>query len=167
MKLLKKEGFTFIELLLYIFIFTLVLVGVSNFAWVIIRNTIRSSTQREIGSHSRIISERIKYEIRNAIGINSVSSTSISLSTLNNETNPTVIDLSGGNLRITQGAGPSFALNSLQTKVSNLSFINLSSPDGKTKHIQVLFTLETISESVRYEYRDQATIELSGEVRSN
>lgn len=165
----KQRGFTFIELILYVAILTTMLVALIPFAWNIIGGGVKSATQQEVFSNARYISERLKYEIRNATGINSVSTTQISLSTATPATNPTVIGLSGENLTITQGASSAVNINSANTTISSLTFTNYTSGDTKTKHIQFVFTLNANypAAGTRQEFNETTTVEGSAEVRSN
>lgn len=164
MKMKKKAGFTFIELILYMAIVTVMLSALVPFAWNIIGAASKSNTEQEVFSQARFISERIKYEIRNSIGINSVTATSISLITA---TNPTVIDVLSGNIRIKQGAGAVVVLNSLDTAISGLTFTNNTSLDNKTKNISYVFTLSAKYGSARQEFVETTTIRSSAEVRTN
>ena len=162
-------GFTLIELILYIAIVSIVMTALIPFAWNVIEGGAKSATQQEVFSNARFISERLKYEIRNASGINSVASSSISLSTSTPSTNPTIIDLSGGNIRIKQGTGSAINLNSTDTMISSLVFTNYTSVDNKTKHIQFVFTINSnyTGSGQRQEFKESTTIEGSAEVRNN
>jgi len=162
-----QKGFTFIELLLYLGILTIMLSAIIPYAWNIIGGGQKSNTQEEVFSQARFIAERIKYEIRNASGINSVTATAISLSKTEAQLNPTVIDLNSGNIRITQGAGSPVVLNSPDTTISALTFTNYTSGDNKTKNIKFTFTLESNYNSVRQEFTETTTITGDAEVRSN
>lgn len=164
---MKQKGFTFIELILYIAILTIILSSLVPFAWNVVGTSVKSMVQQEVNTNARYISERIKFEIRNASGINSVSATSISLSTSTPVTNPTIIDLSGGNIRVTQGAESPFNLNSTNTVISSLTFVNYTSGDNKTKNIQFTFNIAASFGPARQEYQDSAVYESAAEVRSN
>src|ERR1700683_242043 len=96
----NKKGFTYIDLLLYIGLVVIILSALIPFAWNAIETGVKSTTEQEVFSNAQYISERLKYEIRNATGINSVSATQISLGMSISSTNPTIIGLSGGNLTI-------------------------------------------------------------------
>lgn len=165
----KESGFTLIELILYISIISIFLVSLVPFAWNIIGGGVKSAAEQEVFSQARSVSERIKYEIRNATGINNVSATSISLVKSEVSLNPTVIDLSGGKIRITQGTpGTPYNLNSNDTSATSLIFTDYTSADSKTKHIQFTFTIDDNYGSLRQEYQVPAvTIESSAEIRSN
>ncbi len=154
-------------MLLYIAIVTIMVSSLVPFVLTVIGNGAKSATQQEVFSQARYISEKLKYEIRNSIGINSVGTTSISLATSDSITNPTVIDLLSGNLQIKQGLGVAVNLNSSLTTISNLIFTNYSSVDNKTKHVQFSFTINSNYGSTRQEYVLSIPIEGSAELRSN
>lgn len=162
-----SKGFTFIELILYVAIIAIILSALVPFAWNTVESGVKSSVQQEVNTNARYISERIKYEIRNATGINSVTSSSISFITSTPSTNPTVIDLSGGNIRIQQGIGSVINLNSTNTVINSLTFTNYSSGDTKTKHIQFRITVAASFAAARQEYQDSVVVEGSSEIRSN
>lgn len=162
-----SSGFTFIEIILYMAIVAIVLGSLVPFAWAIIGSGVKSASQQEVFSASRYVSERIKYEIRNASGINSVTATSISLASATTANNPTVIDLSGGKVRVTYGATTAVNLNSTDTNVSSLAFTNYTSADNLTKNIQFTFTLQSNFNSARQEYSETTSVQGSAEVRSN
>lgn len=160
-------GFSFIELILYVAIVSIVLLAVVPFTWNSIQSGVKSMVQQEVNGNARFVLERIKYEIRNASGINAVSTTSISLATTNVATNPTIIDLSAGKVRIKQGTGAVTNLNSANTNVNSLTFANFTSGDNKTKHVQISLTMAANFAAGRQEYQDSVTLESSAEVRSN
>jgi type II secretory pathway pseudopilin PulG len=165
----RSQGFTYIELILYIAILTIIMSSLIPFAWNIIEGGAKNTTEQEVFANARYISERIKYEIRNASGINSVSTNQISLSSADSASNPTIISLSSGNVMIQKGAGSAVALNSSDTTISSLTFTNYTSADNKTKNIQFTFTLTDnyTNAGVRQEYNATTSVEGSAEVRSN
>lgn len=164
-------GFTFIELILYVAIVTIVLSALVPFAWSAVETGVKSAVQQEVNANARYISERIKYEIRNANSITSITNTSCSVNSieLNTTTNAiTVIDVSGGKIRIRYGAaGTPINLNSDNTNVSCLTFTDYRSGDGKTKHIQFTINIAASFAAARQEYQDSVVVESSSEVRSN
>lgn len=164
---IREYGFTLIELILYVALITIILSALVPFAWNTVETGVKSAVQQEVNANARYISERIKYEIRNASGINSVAATSISLATSTGGTNPTVIDLSGGNIRIKQGAGSTINLNSTNTVINSLTFTNYTSGDNKTKHIRFVMTVAASFAAARPEYQDSVVVDSSAEVRSN
>lgn len=164
-----SQGFTLIEIILYIAIVSIVVTSLVPFAWNVIGGGIKATTEREIYDNARYISEQIKYQIRNATGINSVSSSQISLVTANSATNPTVIAVSGNNMTMKQGTGSTIYLNSQNATVSAVTFTNYTSADNKTENIQFVFTVNAYypGGGPRQEFNGSVTMEGDAEVRSN
>jgi len=165
----NQKGFTFIELILYVSIFVMMLATIIPFSWDVIGSSRKSATQQEVNSQARYISERIKYEIRNAKDLNFVlGGALISLKTSTPATDPTIIGFSDNNIIIMQGPGsPQIKLNSDNTIVTNRSFTNYTSIDNKTKNIQFKFTLNSAFGSQNQIYKASTTIESDAEIRSN
>lgn len=162
----NKKGFTLIELLLYIGILSIVITSLVLFALRIITGNAKSSTQQEISSQARYISERLKYEIRNANGINSVSSNQISL-IKDTPNNPTIINLSAGKVMIQQGGNAAVSLNSVDINITDLTFSNYSLADNKTKNIGFTLTLVSNFQYSLPQYIDTISLRTCAEVRSN
>ena len=162
----SSRGFTFIELILYISIVTIMLTAIVPFGWSVITSGVKSSVQQEVYTQSRYVSERLKYEIRQASGITSVNPTSISLTNFSPDTT-TVINLVSGKVQINKNATGAVNLNSDDTNVSSLAFTDYTSTDQKTKHIGFTFTISSNYSGQRQEYNETVTLRGSAEVRSN
>ena len=167
-----KKGFTFLELLVYIAVISIVVVSMSQLAWEAMGAGVKNSTLQEVHSNARYVSERILYQIRNANGLNAGSSTFGSspgvLSLVQSApNNPTIIDLSGGFIRLKLGASAAVNLNSNDTQVTNLVFTNYTSADGTTEHIGYEFTMRYDYSGSRSEYDETVTVRGSAEIRSN
>lgn len=163
------QGFTFIELILYISIVTIMLSALIPFAWNVIEGGVKSSAEQEVFSQARYVSERIKYEIRRASGITTVAATSISLTNFSPDTT-TVIGLSGGKMQINKNGTGAVNLNSDDTTITTVGgviFTDYRSADNKTKHIGFTFTIASNYSGARQEYKETLTLESSAELRSN
>lgn len=164
----NQQGFTLIELILYVAIVTIMLSALTPMALNVIKGGVQSSTQQELYSQARYVSERIKYEIRNANGINSLTATAISLAKTDAAVNPTVIFLTSGKITITQGVSAAVNLNSNDTTITSITFTDYTSSNNKTKNIGFVFTIDDAYGSSQTEFQAPAlTIQSSGEVRSN
>lgn len=170
-------GFTYIELILYVAIVAIVVAALVPFAWNVISSGTKTSTEQEVYSSARYLSERLKLEIRNALDINTANS-NFDVNLVSNPTyklsladsapnNPTIITVSGGKAMIQQGANPAIALNSTNTQVTNLTFSNYTSADNKTKNIGFTITLVANYPSGRQEYQETVTLRSDGEIRNN
>lgn len=164
---LPQAGFTFIELILYLALLTLIAGSIVQFGLLTLHNSEKSGIQETVSDSARFLSEKLKYEIRNADGIVAITPTALTLATATPATNPTVIDLASGIVRIQQGSGTPVALTPTDVSATALTFTNSSSGDSKTQHIEYGFTLtQETATSVRALFWS-ATASGSAEVRSN
>ena len=174
---MKKNGFTLIELILYIAIFSIIMIGLVQVSWTVIGAGSKSSVQEEVFSQARYLSEKLKYEIRNANGINIgtsnfdtnlASSSALQLSLIQDAPdNPTIINVSSGKAQIKKGSAAAVSLNSNDTVVQDLTFSNYSSGDSKTLNISFTFTIAATSGSGRWEFSESAVMRSDAEIRSN
>lgn len=160
------RGFTFIEAILYMAIVSIMLTALIPFAWNIVEGGSKSSVQQEVSSNARYISERIKYEIRNASGINTVSSSNISLVNSNVLLNPTIITWTSPNVTIKQGTGATVNLNSVDVRITSFIFTNNTS-GSLTKNISFSFTVDQAYTGARNDFKSSISVQGSAEVRSN
>lgn len=174
---LRQYGFTFIEAILYIALIGIVMSAIIPFSLNIITGGAKSSIQQEVSSQARFVSEKIKYEIRNADDIDTLNSNFGSNFALNpshklslnypSPDNPTVISVSSGKVQLKKGSGNAVDLNSADTKVTDLTFTNNSSADNKTKNLTFTLSLESNYAGQRQEYKFSENLRTSVEIRSN
>lgn len=162
-----KQGFTLVELILYIALILLVFGSLTAVGLITVQTGQKSSVVSSVGATGRYVSERIKMEIREARGINSVTATSIDLQTFDLTKDPTIIDLSGGNIRVKQGAGSAIAINSTNTTITGLTFTNQTTSNNKSKNIRFLFGVQSATVSASQIYISSMTVQGDAEVRSN
>jgi Tfp pilus assembly protein PilE len=161
-------GFTLIEVILYVSLVTVLMSALIPFSWSVIGSSAKSSSQQDLFSQARFISERIKYEIRNANSINSVTATSIDLNTATNSSTVIAYDSTNKKVTITYGlTGTPVTLNANNTRVTGLTFTDNTSFGFETQNIQFSLTLDDALTSVRQEYSvPPVSIEGSAEVRT-
>lgn len=172
----STQGFTLVELLLYISIISIIMGSLIPFGLNVIAGGAKNATDQEVFSQSRIISERLKYEIRNATAI-TTADYAVNFATDQTKqvtlavpppNNPTIISVSAlGRMTIQQGAGSAVEVNSSDTRITDLTFTDYTSADTKTQHIG--FTLTVISDFAqeRQEYKATTSLRESAELRSN
>lgn len=161
-----KKAFTFVELILYVGIVAVIISAIIPLSWAVIEGAAESGVQQEVWSTARLMAEKIKWEIRNSSGINSVSANSISLGNFAPADNPTVITFTYPDVTVKKGVGAAVKINPEGVRVGILVFANFSSGDGKSKHIQFYLKAETAGTSLKHEYRQNLIIDTSAEVRS-
>jgi type II secretory pathway pseudopilin PulG len=164
----SQKGFTYIELILYISLITMVIMALVPFAWNVIGGSVKSRNQQEVSAQARAIGERIKWEIRNAKDVQAVTSTQLTLNDFDSTKNPTIIKLNGTNITIKEGTGAEVPLHSDTIQVTSLTFSDYTSTDDKTKNVQFTFTVDERPTGTRHEYQvPSVTVEGDAEVRSN
>jgi type II secretory pathway pseudopilin PulG len=161
---MHKSGFTLVEVILYITIVAIILVGITNLGWGVVNNSQKSKIQQEVSDTARTISERIGYEIRNAQDITSVTPSSISLTNFPPDAS-TVISLVSGNVQIDKNGTGGVNLNPVGTKITDLTFTNYSV--GTSKNIGFTLTVTQSYTGGSKIYKASTSIRSSGEVRSN
>lgn len=152
---MKNQGFTLVELLIYIVILATFLVVIISFLWTIIFGNIKEISFQEIQQNGRFVLTKITQETKKATGINSplpgFTSSTLSLAMAAPYLNPTVFDVVSGKLRITQGAVGPYILTSDQVTISSLQFTNLSYLDSPGT-IQIEMTIGRNNPGARTEY---------------
>ena len=144
---MKREGggFTLIEIIIYTAIVSIILAAVINFAWNIIYGKSKTSSWQEVQQNIRFTMERITQEVRSASGVNNIgiggSANSLSLEMADPDLNPTIFDVSGDKVRLTQGASGPYELTTDELEVTNLNFTNLSYADTSGT-IRIELTIE-------------------------
>ncbi|NCQ54699.1 MAG: hypothetical protein COU65_01910 [Candidatus Pacebacteria bacterium CG10_big_fil_rev_8_21_14_0_10_42_12] len=165
----SESGFTLIELILYIGIFSIFISGAVLFGWNMIYSQVKAQTQREVSQNLRLISEKISYEVRDADGINSITTNSISLSNADPSRNPTTIDTSAGMIRIGAGStGNCPASNPCPISSSHLaSQITFQDLSSLPESIFVGYSITVESTGSREEWQKTQSFQGGTEVRSN
>ncbi|HLC43849.1 MAG TPA: prepilin-type N-terminal cleavage/methylation domain-containing protein [Patescibacteria group bacterium] len=171
-----KQGFTLIELLVYLTIVSVVVNTLIIFSIDLIKLKLKSSQQQAVSATAATVAGKIKYEIRNAADLN-LSSSDFGLNLADNPTkkislaqtgadDPTIFDVSDGSLRIARGVSAPAVLNPTGTRISDLTFTNLSSADGSTKQLKFTLTVTAVTPSPGNIY-ETISLESSAELRSH
>lgn len=164
----RQNGYTLIELLLYIAITGLVLTAAVFFMMTTLDVRAKSQSVTEVNDQATYIMDYITRRVRNADSISLPSSgssaQSVTLSMPNVATSPTVFSLSGTALMVREGSGSAVPLTNSRVKVDSITFTNLSA-DGTSGNLRIRLTLSYVNPSGRsqYEYRQQFVT--SAEVR--
>lgn len=170
---ISRGAFTLIELLLYMGLVAIFLVGLTYFAWDVILGNVKAGAHQEVQESLRFAAHRIQVETRSAESIN----TSESDFGVNLAANPgTMLSLSGsapyhpaqlrveqGVLQIKRGAGSWIPLTSSLVEVTNLTFTNLT--DESTENIRFVLSIRHKNPSGRSEWEKEASFETSVQVR--
>jgi len=151
----NKSGFTLVELLLYFAILSLIITMVSGFIFLSYQSRIKATVVAEVEQQGNQTMNIILQNIRNASGITApatgASAASLTLTQYNGTVSPTVFDLSGGTLRITEGANPAVNITSNRVTASSVTFQNLTNGTSPGT-VRVQFTLAHNNPSNQGEY---------------
>lgn len=129
----SPRGFTLIETIIYIFIFSILVTAMASFVSTIQNSRKYNQMILEVNDQGSRVSRLITSSIHSASAINSpnVSSTStiLSLAMASSTINPTVFSIGGaGVLYITEGTGSAVAVTNNKVLIKNLIFENYSQP---------------------------------------
>ncbi len=164
----KQKGFTLIELVLYLALASILLLTVVTFLGVLLQSRVKNQTIAEVEQQGAQIMQLVTQTIRNAEGVNSpgqgASATSTSLNVVSAANDPTVFDLSGGVLRITEATSTPVSLNSSRVSVSGLTFENFSRSNTPGT-LRIQFTMTYVNPGGINEYDYSRTFRASATLR--
>lgn len=143
-KINLKIGFTLVELLLYMGIFTILLTVTLQMFGSIFDVQLESQATSAVEADGRFILTRFSYDLSAAQSISVPVAPGNSDPTLSIIINGQTFtySLNNGNLLLqNQGAGTSDQLNSSETSVSDVSFLRLAGGTGGKDVVQMSFTL--------------------------
>lgn len=143
-KIKKQSGFTLIEILLYMGIFSILIIVLFTLLTSIFDVQLESKSTASVSNDGRYILNRFAYDIGRADSISSPISTgsqSLSLEFITGGTTYTYT-LSNGNLMLTNNTlGATDQLNSFNTFVSDVNFLRLSDTNAIYDTVSFSFTL--------------------------
>ncbi len=135
-KVNDKKGFTLVEMILVIAIFSVIIASITGFFVMIIRGKAKSITRVEAQEQARIAINRIAYEVKRSTGVNVISKLDVEIATSASSTfvinssdvprNPTTFNVSNGILYMKYGSSTPVALTSRDVSVSSLIFSKYS-----------------------------------------
>lgn len=160
----KNNGYTLIELILYVSLSAVMLLAISMTLSIFFEARIKSKVISEVEGEGMQVMQLITQTIRNSNNIDSpvigTNDTTLSLDTAS-----TIFSLSGGEIKITEGINPEISLtNSTQVTSSGLLFENLSQASTPGT-IGISFTLSYLNPNNKNEYNYSRTFYGSATLR--
>jgi competence protein ComGC len=151
----KEKAFTLVEILVYLAIVSSILVFTIGFVWDVIFGDIKGNSLREVRQNGEFALIKITQEVKKAKKINfpSIGSSGdyLSLEMANLNLNPTIFNVSGGKLRITQGTGLPIELTTGEIN-ANILFRNLSYANTPGA-VRAEITISRLNPGNRMEYQ--------------
>ena len=151
----SSQGFTLVELLLYVGISSVILLVTSLFLSALLSSRVKNQTIAEVEQQGVQVMQMMTQTLRNADTINApsigVSAAELSINTYTGANNPTIFDLASGVMRMAEGSNPVIPLTNSRVTASGLNFQNLSRT-GTPGTVRIQFTLTHINPDGRNEY---------------
>ena len=139
-----KKGFSLIETIVYIAIFSAFIGALVTFALNINTSRLKTQTMLEVKGQGADLMRILTNSVKNATAINypgtGLSSGTLSVDMSDTLVNPTIFSGSGEAIYITEGANSAIALTNNEVKVTDLSFTNVSKINTPGV-IQIRFTI--------------------------
>jgi len=155
----RGGGFTLLEFLIYFAILGILMTAIVGFLLDTLQTRAKVKVATEVEQNLRFSIERVLEGIRRAKKFDNGGSTLkdvngvLSLEMDDSAIDPTVFDLSGGVLRVTEGAGSPIPLTSPEVEVTKLWFEKDTEPKGtRAINIQVQMKYKTDSEATYFNY---------------
>lgn len=165
-----KKGFTLVELIIYVAMIGVVVIGFLNFGLNVIYTGEKSEIRQEVQRNATYALQRVLSKIKEANAVNAGSSTFdshpgvLSLEMEDSAVDPTVFDISGGILRMTEGVSSPVNLIPAELEATNLVFSNLS-VSGRTSNIKIELTARHRNYNVSNLAEAEMVIEGSASIR--
>ena len=144
----NKNGFTLMEIVVYIGLSTIILLVVIGQQMMFLQMSVKHQTMTEVEQQGEFVMHLMTQTLRNADAINSPSVGSsasvLSIDVFDAIDDPTVFDVSGGQIRIAQGGDAAVNMTSDLLSVSSFTVENHSRPDTPGV-VQIQFTLSRIN----------------------
>lgn len=121
-----------IETILYLGIAVLVLGALFSYGWNVILIGTKSQVVQEVVFAGQLIGERLRFEIREAESVSSVSPSAL---TLQQNGEAVTIEVSSGTLTIKRGSAAAVPLHSQDIRINNFSFTNQLSSANETDYV--------------------------------
>lgn len=152
----RNKGFTFVEILIYTAIVSIVLLLVSSFVFYLMVSDRQSRADREIGENARRVLEQMVYEINGAKSVYAptTSANQLSLETsqyLPSGENTTYIDFFICDLKVClkKESQPPIPLTSDNVEVNALQFTRVSNNGYESIKINISVTYKGIANNVQ------------------
>ena len=147
-KIKNEKGFSLIETIIYIAIFSMIVTTFVSFSSSMTRVRLHNQMVLEVNDQGQNTMKIITQTIRNASAVNSLAmgntDSSLNLTTFTPATSPTIFSESSGVLYIKEGSSSQIALTNNKVVISNLAFSNFShSNTGDI--IKISFTLSSLT----------------------
>jgi type II secretory pathway pseudopilin PulG len=167
---LRQQGYTLIELLLYVAIVGALLTTVVFFFGTVTASRVKNQAIIEVNDQGTAVMDYLTQTIRNATAVTTpttgLSASSLTLTVPTGSLSPTVFSLTGSaptTIQVKEGAGAQVSLTNDDVQISGLTFKNLSRASTPGV-VQVSFVIGRVNPSNVNEFDYQKTFTATAEV---
>lgn len=145
-----RKGITLIELLVYIGVGTILMLAMSAFLITTLRTYAQADAYTSLHQESLSVLERSASLFTHAYAVDPSSASlndllqpgaRLVMRTRDAASNPFILLVNNGVMQIQRGSDPVIPMHGTQFRVTELRAIPLSSPDGRSTHIQITLGL--------------------------
>lgn len=150
----NRQGFTLLELIVFVAIFSFTIVGFISILVSITKVQVKQGAAAEVSQQSQYVLQTLQYYVERSSLIESdanTASSSIRLRMTATAEDPTLIFASGTTVYVKVGDGESLPLTSTRVAVSNMSFIKKSSSPAKDS-VSLSFTISYNTENIQQQF---------------
>ena len=166
---INTKGFSLLETLLYLSLLTILTGGLLSFMFTMVQTNIKVKTISTVDNEADHALKLMTQYIRNAQLVNmpvvNGGSDTLSLNVFDTPNSPAVFSLVDGAIVLSEGGNGVVALTSPALKITNLSFVNLATPNSKSS-IKISFKANSQTTSVKQEYNYGKTYEAIASLRN-
>ena len=166
-----NRGFTLVEIILYMTIVSVLFVVVIQYWNGLVGNAVRIRLEQDAQDSSRFVVETIGGYVRKSIGIQSPSAgatgTVLQLAMPDAADDPTIIDVSNGVLRVTEGNEGPFEMIPEKVEVTEIEFSNLTASTSTPGVIQINFIMTALQPTAGQFAQISETVQTSYSIRTN
>lgn len=163
----SQRGVTLLELLLYISIFSMVMLATVAFFGTVTSARVKNQSIAEVNDQGAQAMDLMLQTIRNASSITSPAATasaaSLTVVVPTATLSPTIINLNGTELQVKQGAAAAVPITSSDVQITSITFKNLTR-SGTPGIVQVSFVMKHYNPDNHNEYDYQKTFTGSAEL---
>lgn len=164
----QQQGYTLIELLLYVAMIGILLGGVTTFFAMAVEARVKNQSISEVNDQGVYAMELLSQTVRNATDVTvpatGATGSNLTLTVPTGALSPTVFSLDGTTLQIKEGTAAAVPLTSSKIQVTSFSVKNLTR-SGTAGIVQISLTLERVNPTGRNEYDYERTFTTSVSLR--
>ncbi len=142
---MKQQGFTLIEVLVYLALFAVLFGGTLASVHVLISGSNKNQSVITLQQEGEFLMGKLNWALAGASSLTVNSATQITINKFDYGSNPVVFDLNSNKLRISQASGAFVNLNSDNANITNLTFTDIPALGAKPQGLKTLFTIQTLT----------------------